>query len=210
MTHIGCGEPGVFVRCITFLLRPPNLRMGAHSLYQTFWLLSLCGMDQARMQLKGFYDLIDTPAGSSILLPTMYIVHRENWNGFSPSFRWQHNGSLILFFSGENCSLASGGFFQNCSGKPFIMGRKDSDILFFPENASLMLHNVQTRDSGLYKLDSRYTTDSVLIILNVEEYKTIDQGTYMNFILMTVLTPAAKVIFTALFLYLTWRRTLTS
>ncbi|XP_077326254.1 uncharacterized protein LOC143961018 isoform X2 [Lithobates pipiens] len=177
--------------------------MATYNLYRTLWLLTLYGMDQASIQLKGFYDLINTTAGSSVLLPTTYFIHREDWNGFNPSFKWQHNGGLILFFSGENCSLASEGFFQNCSGKPYGMGGRIRDISFFPENASIILHNVQKLDSGWYKLQSRYSNDTIRMTLSVAGYETMDQGPYINFILMTVLIPAAKVIFTALFLYFT-------
>lgn len=133
----------------------------------------ILGMDQASIQLKGFYDLINTTAGSSVLLPTMYFIDREDWNGFDPSFKWQHNGGLILFFSGENCSLASEGFFQNCSGKPYGMGGRIRDISFFPENASIMLHNVQKLDSGWYKLQSRYSNDTIRMTLSVAGYDTM-------------------------------------
>ncbi|XP_031755218.1 uncharacterized protein LOC116409807 [Xenopus tropicalis] len=157
---------------------------------------------QNNMTLKAHKEIIKARVGQPVMIPVTYTLLEEAIPRF-PSFKWERNGELLLFFSPQTCYTGLEGSANNCSGEPFLPPGFTNNLTFFPENASLFIPKAQLNDSGMYKLSSRESSDNVSIRLSVygSEASGQDQDSNLNFTLMTSIILIMKVGFIAVLTY---------
>ncbi|OCT90361.1 hypothetical protein XELAEV_18018973mg [Xenopus laevis] len=167
---------------------------------------SLCcaplSASQNIMALKAHKETIKASVGQPVLIPVTYNLLEEPITKI-PSFKWERNGQLLLFFSSQSCYISLEGSTNNCSKKPFLPPGFPNNLTFFPENASLFIPNAQLNDSGIYKLSSRDSFDNLTIWLTVygSEASGHGQDSFLNFTLMTSIILIMKVGFVAVLTY---------
>ncbi|MEE6515386.1 hypothetical protein FKM82_024108, partial [Ascaphus truei] len=152
------------------------------------------------VRLKSHWNSINTSVGQSVLLPVSYVVTEESKTKH-PSFKWEFNRTLILFYSGHNCSLTQEGVPITCFGNVFMSSRFNRTI-FYRENASLLLLDLQLNDTGVYTISNRDSQDSILITVTVFESAAAipDHKSFRHFTLMSSVTLILKVFITAFFI----------
>ncbi|KGL79466.1 hypothetical protein N309_03857, partial [Tinamus guttatus] len=97
-------------------------------------------------------DSLECTVGQSVLLPVSYKFNSSS--RFPLSIQWTFSNSSDLFISCtvQNCSLSADRAPRNCSANCFPTPTYQDRVVLFPENASLLLKDVQLSDSGVYSV----------------------------------------------------------
>ncbi|KAI6078425.1 hypothetical protein LUU34_01560000 [Aix galericulata] len=114
-------------------------------------------------------DAVTGTVGQSVLLPVSYRCNSTSC--FPMSIKWTFDHPLQRTISCVvlNCSLDDGGAPKYCSKKCYPYPAYWGRVELFPENASLLLQDLQLSDSGVYNVSflqhqrqSRHITLTVL------------------------------------------------
>uniref|UniRef100_A0A8C6YZS7 Immunoglobulin V-set domain-containing protein n=1 Tax=Nothoprocta perdicaria TaxID=30464 RepID=A0A8C6YZS7_NOTPE len=95
-------------------------------------------------------DLINGTVGQSVLLPISYKFN--NISLFPLAIQWAFNNpsNWVISCTVHNCSVGPDGVLKNCSASYFSHNTYRGRVVLFPENASLLLRDLQLSDSGVY------------------------------------------------------------
>ncbi|XP_068008334.1 uncharacterized protein [Melanerpes formicivorus] len=112
--------------------------------------------------------LVNGTVGHSVLLPVSYTL--VDACCFPLAIAWTLSTPLdtLISCTVTSCTLAAGGVPSNCSSRCFPMPPR-RDIQFFPNNGSLLLRNLQLRDSGVYNVTFRSSSQTWNLTLAVHE-----------------------------------------
>ncbi|KAM4028427.1 HEPACAM family member 2-like isoform 2-T2 [Anomaloglossus baeobatrachus] len=107
--------------------------------------------------------------GDSVLLPVIYSVPQP------PAMLqiiWNHENSIVLFSemtlsgSGEPPAL------KIMNEYHIVVGRYQHRVVFYPNNASILLRNVQLNDSGRYTVTFQELNQSRPMVLDIDNPKS--------------------------------------
>ncbi|XP_075619882.1 uncharacterized protein LOC142603400 [Balearica regulorum gibbericeps] len=114
-------------------------------------------------------DSVNGTVGQSVLLPVSYTL--SSASGFPLVIFWMfHNSSdRLISCAVQNCSLSAGGVPSDCSAKCFAHHTYRGRAELFPQNGSLLLRDLQLRDSGVYRVTFRSSHQTWDITLTVHE-----------------------------------------
>ncbi|XP_054695019.1 uncharacterized protein LOC129211640 isoform X2 [Grus americana] len=112
-------------------------------------------------------DLVNGTVGQSVLLPVSYTL--SSASGFPLAIFWTfHNSSdRLTSCTVQNCSLGAGGVPSDCFANCFTHATYHGRAELFPQNGSLLLRDLQLRDSGVYNvtfISSHQTWDITLTV----------------------------------------------
>ncbi|XP_077124047.1 HEPACAM family member 2-like isoform X1 [Ranitomeya variabilis] len=135
--------------------KPSLIRLCAHVL--------LIGLSRA-LNITVPMEPVEGVVGDSVLLPVTYSVPQPP---AMLQITWSHENSIVLFSemtlsgSGEPPALAIRNEYH------IVVGRFQRRVVFYPENASLLLRNIQLNDSGLYTVTFQELNQSRSMVLVV-------------------------------------------
>ncbi|OXB75954.1 UNVERIFIED_CONTAM: hypothetical protein H355_012922 [Colinus virginianus] len=145
----------------------PELRLGLNGCCAA----SCCSAGQSLALLIEIpQDVVSGTVGQSVLLPVSYRVNSSL--RFPVSIRWKFgNGRQVIITtcSVQNCSLDASGAPSKCSALYFPHAKYRDRVEVFPENASLLLWDLQLSDSGLYSVTFTQQNQSRRITLAVHK-----------------------------------------
>lgn len=97
-------------------------------------------------------DAVSGTVGQSVLLPVSYRINSSLLFPLSILWKFGSSSQVIVTCTAQNCSLDAWGTPTNCSAicYPHVTYRGRAAV--FPENASLLLWDLQLNDSGLYSV----------------------------------------------------------
>ncbi|XP_075619888.1 uncharacterized protein LOC142603401 isoform X2 [Balearica regulorum gibbericeps] len=121
-------------------------------------------------------DSVNGTVGQSVLLPVSYTL--SSASGFPLVIFWTfHNSSdRLITCAVQNCSLSAGGVPSDCSAKCFTHHTYRGRAELFPQNGSLLLRDLQLRDSGVYSVTFRSSHQTWDITLTVHEQCQIPEN----------------------------------
>ncbi|CAM2120216.1 unnamed protein product [Caretta caretta] len=114
-------------------------------------------------------DSVNGTISHSVFLPVSYRLQEPF--PFPLSIQWHFSNSLnpLTTYTVTNCSVSAEGIPIHCSGNNFIHSEYQGRTVFFPENASLLLQNLQLSDSGVYSITFKVPQQTRHITLTVSE-----------------------------------------
>ncbi|KFU94027.1 hypothetical protein M959_15021, partial [Chaetura pelagica] len=95
-------------------------------------------------------DPINGTVGQSALLPVSYSLADASDLPVSIDWRFLKSLEKLLTCQLRSCSLGPGGVPRNCSTTCFTHATSRGRAWLFPQNGSLLLRDLQLRDSGIY------------------------------------------------------------
>ncbi|KFV72221.1 hypothetical protein N308_01020, partial [Struthio camelus australis] len=97
-------------------------------------------------------DSVNGTVGHSVLLPVSYKF--TNSSCFPLSFHWtfSNRSDALITCTVLNCSLSAEGAPKHCFAKHFPHAAYRGRVVLFPENASLLLQDLQLSDGGVYSV----------------------------------------------------------
>ncbi|XP_025963559.2 uncharacterized protein LOC112987746 isoform X2 [Dromaius novaehollandiae] len=112
-------------------------------------------------------DLVNGTVGQSVLLPVSYKLSSSSH--FPLPFHWtfSNRSERIVTCTVLNCSLSAEGTPKHCSAKHFPHAAYQGRVVLFPENASLLLRDLQLKDSGVYSVTFKQQIQTRRITLTV-------------------------------------------
>ncbi|XP_064374109.1 uncharacterized protein LOC112987767 isoform X2 [Dromaius novaehollandiae] len=112
-------------------------------------------------------DSVNGTVGQSVLLPVSYKLSSSSH--FPLPFYWtfSNRSEQIVTCTVLNCSLSAEGAPKHCSAKHFPHAAYQGRVVLFPENASLLLRDLQLRDSGVYSVTFKQQIQTWRITLTV-------------------------------------------
>nr|XP_025043793.1 uncharacterized protein LOC112546891 [Pelodiscus sinensis] len=115
-------------------------------------------------------DSVNGTVGHSVLLPISYKLQ----TGPFPSplgIHWYFSNTPnpLVSYTVTKCSVGTEGIPTRCSGDHFTHPAYQGRAELFPENASLLLRNLQLNDSGVYSLTFNGQRQTKHITLTVSE-----------------------------------------
>ncbi|XP_039345640.1 hepatocyte cell adhesion molecule-like isoform X1 [Mauremys reevesii] len=120
--------------------------------------------------------LIDIPqesvkgtVGHSVLLSISYRLQGPFSSPLSIQWNFSNYPNPLTMYTVTNCSVSAEGIPTRCSGHNFINPAYQGRTVFFPENASLLLQNLQLSDSGVYSVTFKVPQQTRHITLTVSE-----------------------------------------
>ncbi|XP_068813486.1 uncharacterized protein [Struthio camelus] len=126
----------------------------------------LLGLSQA-LVLKAPQDSVNGTVGHSVLLPVSYKF--TNSSCFPLSFHWtfSNRSDALITCTVLNCSLSAEGAPKHCFAKHFPHAVYRGRVVLFPENASLLLRDLQLSDGGVYSVTFKQQIQTRHITLTV-------------------------------------------
>eukprot|EP00075_Anas_platyrhynchos_P022886 XP_027312139.1 uncharacterized protein LOC110351392 isoform X2 [Anas platyrhynchos] len=114
-------------------------------------------------------DAVTGTVGQSVLLPVSYRF--SSTPHFPMNIKWTfgHPSQGTIACTVHNCSLDDGGAPKKCSFSCFSYPARWGRVELFPENASLLLRDLQLSDSGVYTVSFEQQRQSRNITLTVLE-----------------------------------------
>ncbi|XP_021261902.1 uncharacterized protein LOC110403217 isoform X2 [Numida meleagris] len=97
-------------------------------------------------------DVVSGTVGQSVLLPVSYRVNSSLCFPMSILWKLGNSPQVIITCTVQNCSLDAEGAPKKCSAVCFPLATYRNRIEVFPENASLLLRDLQLSDSGVYSV----------------------------------------------------------
>ncbi|XP_077140715.1 uncharacterized protein LOC143805357 [Ranitomeya variabilis] len=95
------------------------------------------------------HDTVNRSLGQSVFLETSYSLPPKISNY---KIRWKTGNQAIIYYSAVNCTIGPHGSPIWTNGTLIIYPKYKPRTEFTGLNASLLLHNVQVSDSGIYTL----------------------------------------------------------
>ncbi|XP_009688459.1 uncharacterized protein [Struthio camelus] len=112
-------------------------------------------------------DSVNGTVGHSVLLPVSYKF--TNSSCFPLSFHWtfSNRSDALITCTVLNCSLSAEGAPKHCFAKHFPHAAYRGRVVLFPENASLLLQDLQLSDGGVYSVTFKQRIQTRHITLTV-------------------------------------------
>ncbi|XP_053895000.1 uncharacterized protein LOC128842827 [Malaclemys terrapin pileata] len=114
-------------------------------------------------------DSVNGTVSHSVLLPISYRLQGPFLSSLSIQWNFSNTPDLLTVYTATNCSVSAEGIPTCCSGHNYIHPKYQGRTVFFPENASLLLQNLQLNDSGVYRVTFKVPQQTRHITLNVSE-----------------------------------------
>ncbi|CAM4614973.1 unnamed protein product [Caretta caretta] len=112
-------------------------------------------------------DSINGTVGQSVLLSVTYKLQRPFPSLLSIQWNFSNTTNVFVTYTGTNFSVNAEGIPTCHSGNVFIHPSYQGRIMFFPENASLLLQNLSLIDGGVYIVNFRLLKKTRDIALTV-------------------------------------------
>ncbi|XP_043348204.1 uncharacterized protein LOC119861910 [Dermochelys coriacea] len=112
-------------------------------------------------------DSLNGTVGQSVLLSVTYKLQGSFPSPLSIQWTFSNTTNVLVTYTGTNISVSAEGIPTCHSGNVFIQPSYQGRIMFFPENASLLLQNLSLIDGGVYTVNFRLlkkTRDIALIV----------------------------------------------
>ncbi|XP_072010596.1 HEPACAM family member 2-like [Engystomops pustulosus] len=109
---------------------------------------------------------IQAVAGGSVLLPVTYSIPDPL---LTLQVTWNHETSIVLY--AEMAMCGSGATLRICNKLFIVVGRYQHRVVFYPENASLLLMDVHQNDSGQYTVAFEEMNHSRSLMLVIHDRK---------------------------------------
>ncbi|XP_068105049.1 carcinoembryonic antigen-related cell adhesion molecule 3-like isoform X2 [Hyperolius riggenbachi] len=100
-------------------------------------------------KIKVYRNIVNVTRGQSVLLPVDYTLAKQV---SMYTIEWMIRNSPILFSKVFNCTIDSQGFPTWSTAETTVYPKYTERVKFYELNGSLLLHNVQDTDSGLYTI----------------------------------------------------------
>ncbi|XP_040555183.1 uncharacterized protein LOC771657 isoform X6 [Gallus gallus] len=97
-------------------------------------------------------DAVSGTVGQSMLLPVSYRINSSLLFPLSILWKFGSSSQVIVTCTAQNCSLDAWGTPTNCSAICYPHVTYQGRAAVFPENASLLLRDLQLNDSGVYSV----------------------------------------------------------
>ncbi|XP_051486598.1 uncharacterized protein LOC127389791 isoform X3 [Apus apus] len=133
-------------------------------------LLLLLGGSLALL-VKIHQDCIDGTVGQSVLLPVSYSLDSVPDSPVSVDWRFSNCSDKMVTCQLQDCSLGAAGAPNSCSTNCFTHATSRGRAQLFPRNGSLLLRDLQLRDSGIYFVTFRPWQRTWNITLAVHEQR---------------------------------------
>ncbi|XP_044151051.1 uncharacterized protein LOC122939122 isoform X2 [Bufo gargarizans] len=104
--------------------------------------------------------------GDSVLLPVTYSLAQPPT---TLQVTWNHDNSIVLFSEMTTCGTETSQTLRICNEYHISVGRYRHRVVFYPENASLLLRGVQRNDSGRYTVTFQELNQSRSMMLVVDD-----------------------------------------
>ncbi|XP_031450230.1 uncharacterized protein LOC116229708 [Phasianus colchicus] len=114
-------------------------------------------------------DAVNGTVGQSVLLPVSYRVNSSFPFPLSIQWKFGNSSQVLITCTVLNCSLDAEGAPEKCSAQYFPHIPYRHRIEVFPENASLLLRDLQLSDSGVYSIAFQQQMQSGQISLAVHK-----------------------------------------
>ncbi|KAM9127609.1 uncharacterized protein ACDP82_011757 [Pangshura tecta] len=114
-------------------------------------------------------DSVSGTVGHSVLLPVSYRLQGPFPSPLSIQWYFSNSPNLLTTYTVTNCSVSAEGIPTRCSGYNYTLSAYQGRTEFFPENASLLLQNLQLNDSGVYSVTFKVPQQTRNITLTVSE-----------------------------------------
>ncbi|CAM4614990.1 unnamed protein product [Caretta caretta] len=114
-------------------------------------------------------DSVNGTINHSVLLPVSYRLQEPFPFPLSIQWHFSNSPNPLTTYTVTNCSVSAEGIPIHCSGNNFIHSEYQGRTVFFPENASLLLQNLQLSDSGVYNITFKVPQQTRHITLTVSE-----------------------------------------
>ncbi|XP_052529124.1 uncharacterized protein LOC128075949 isoform X2 [Tympanuchus pallidicinctus] len=114
-------------------------------------------------------DAVSGTVGHSVLLPVSYTVKSSFCFPLSIQWKFENSSQVIITCTVLSCSLDAWGAPKECSALRFPHPSYRHRIEVFPENASLLLRDLQLSDSGVYSIAFQQQNQSRRITLAVHQ-----------------------------------------
>ncbi|CAM5140054.1 unnamed protein product [Eretmochelys imbricata] len=114
-------------------------------------------------------DSVNGTINHSVLLPISYRLQESFPFPLSIQWHFSNSPNPLTTYTVTNCSVSAEGIPIHCSGNNFIHSEYQGRTVFFPENASLLLQNLQLSDSGVYSITFKVPQQTRHITLTVSE-----------------------------------------
>ncbi|KFZ51601.1 hypothetical protein N321_03221, partial [Antrostomus carolinensis] len=102
--------------------------------------------------VKIHQDSVNGTVGRSVLLPVSYRFPGAPCFPLSILWTFGNSSDMLMTSTVSSCSLGAGGVPTSCSAQSLLHPMYHGHVEFFPENGSLLLHNPQLQDSGVYNI----------------------------------------------------------
>ncbi|POI35346.1 hypothetical protein CIB84_000902 [Bambusicola thoracicus] len=126
-------------------------------------------------------DVVSGTMGQSVLLPVSYRVNSSHLFPVSIVWKFCNSSQVIITCTVRNCSLDAWGAPKKCTVMCFPHVTHRGRVELFPENASLLLRDLQLSDSGVYSITFQQLNQSRQITLAVHKQRVStehpDEGT---------------------------------
>ncbi|POI35347.1 hypothetical protein CIB84_000903, partial [Bambusicola thoracicus] len=116
-------------------------------------------------------DVVSGTVGQSVLLPVSYRVNSSHVFPVSIQWKFGKSSRVIITCTVLNCSLDAWGAPKNCSVLCFPHVTHGGRVEVFPDNASLLLRDLQLSDSGVYSVTFKRQNLSRRITLAVHKQR---------------------------------------
>ncbi|XP_039345076.1 uncharacterized protein LOC120372227 [Mauremys reevesii] len=133
-----------------------------------FFILLILGFSQALL-IDVPLDSVNGTVSHSVLLPVSYRLQGPFPSPLSIQWNFSNNPNPLVLYTVTNCSVSAEGIPTRCSGYNYIHPTYQGRTEFFPENASLLLQNLQLSDSGVYSVIFKVPQQTRRITLIVSE-----------------------------------------
>ncbi|XP_069815338.1 carcinoembryonic antigen-related cell adhesion molecule 3-like [Dendropsophus ebraccatus] len=107
--------------------------------------------------------------GESILLPVTYSFAQPP---ATLQVMWGHEKSMVLFSEMTTCVRGEPPKLEIINEYHVLVGKYQDRVVFYPENASLLLRNVQQNDSGRYTITFQELNQSRSMMLIIHDPET--------------------------------------
>ncbi|KAM7160487.1 uncharacterized protein RBU57_010601 isoform 1-T2 [Macrochelys suwanniensis] len=114
-------------------------------------------------------DLVNGTVSHTVLLPVSYRLNGPFPSSLSIQWYFSSNPNPLTTYTVTNCSVSAEGIPTRCSGHNYISDAYQGRTVVFPENASLLLQNLQLSDSGVYSVTFKVPQQTRHVTLTVSE-----------------------------------------
>ncbi|XP_075752800.1 uncharacterized protein LOC112546891 [Pelodiscus sinensis] len=115
-------------------------------------------------------DSVNGTVGHSVLLPISYRLQPGPFpSPLGIQWYFSNTPNPLISYTATNCSVDAEGIPTNCSWNHFTHAAYRGRAELFPENASLLLQNLQLNDSGVYGVTFSGSRQTKNITLTVSE-----------------------------------------
>ncbi|XP_050820352.1 uncharacterized protein LOC127056491 [Gopherus flavomarginatus] len=114
-------------------------------------------------------DSVNGTVGLSVLLSISYRLQGPFSSPLSIQWNFSNTPNPLTMYTVINCSVSAEGIPTRCSGLNYTHEAYQGRTEFFPENASLLLRNLQLSDRGVYSVTFKAPQQTRHITLTVSE-----------------------------------------